>query len=101
MQLGRFTASEFNQRFSIGTPVRFSPVLDEPAFEETTTRSAAWALGHGAVDIAVEGRELGDPCPTCDGAGKIAPVSRLGRSGLFVQGAWTDCPDCSTDGGND
>jgi hypothetical protein len=59
VRLGHLTADEFNERFPIGTPVRFFPIIDEPAHEVTKTRSEAWTLGHGAVVVKVEGRTGG------------------------------------------
>lgn len=53
------TAQQFNQQYPIGTAFKFFPIMGLPAFEETTTRSEAWALGHGAAVVKVEGRAGG------------------------------------------
>jgi Excinuclease ATPase subunit len=31
-------------------------------------------------------------CERCHGAGKIAPIERIGNE--FMQGGWVPCPDC-------
>lgn len=45
--------------FPIGQKVAYSPVKGQPFAEETRIRSDPWALGHGAVIVAVEGRTGG------------------------------------------
>lgn len=53
------TAAEFNELYPVGTRVRFYPLRGEPQFEESRTRSVAWALGHGDVVVLIEGRTGG------------------------------------------
>lgn len=45
--------------FPIGRKVRYFPISGEPDFEETAIRSRPWALGHGEIVIALEGRRGG------------------------------------------
>lgn len=51
-----FSAAEWNERYPIGTPVRFYSVLPGTEFEESKTRSEAWELGHGEPVVKIEGR---------------------------------------------
>lgn len=51
--------TEAERRFPIGRRVRFYPVAGEKHAEESTIRSKPWALGHGAIVIAIEGRRGG------------------------------------------
>lgn len=55
---GQHTAESWNATHPVGTPVRYWPVY--PPHEgipplDTTTRSEAWVLGHGAVVVSVVG----------------------------------------------
>lgn len=50
-----FSASEWNERYPVGTPVKYFPVLPGTDFMETKTRSEAWELGHGESVVKVEG----------------------------------------------
>lgn len=55
-----FTADDWNRLYPVGTPVRFW--LLEPGNGRgvaTKTRTPAWALGHGAVVVCIEGRSGG------------------------------------------
>jgi hypothetical protein len=54
--LKNMTAEQFNTKHPVGTACQFHPILDEPHFETTKTRSEAWTLGHGAAVVKVEGR---------------------------------------------
>lgn len=45
----------FNDTFAIGTACRYYPVAGESKHRKTVTRSEAWALGHGAVVVKVDG----------------------------------------------
>lgn len=49
------SANEFNRRFPIGTVVDYTPIIGGRERRRTRTRSTAWALGHGAVVVMVEG----------------------------------------------
>ena len=55
----RITAAEWNQRFPVGTPVRYHPIIGDHEFVESTTRSEAWELGHGAPVVKIDGRTGG------------------------------------------
>lgn len=45
--------------FPIGRRVRYFPISGEPDFIETAVRSKPWALGHGEIVVALEGRRGG------------------------------------------
>ncbi len=47
------------RNFPIGRKVRFFPISGKPEFEVTAIRSKPWALGYGAIVIALEGRRGG------------------------------------------
>lgn len=63
------TAEEFNVIYPVGTKCTYYPlndgrgnlVKDNPTYPAlpTKTRSEAWALGHGAVVVAVDGKSGG------------------------------------------
>lgn len=53
------TAAEWNQRYPVGTAVRYHPIIDEKDFITSRTRSEAWELGHGAAVVKIEGRAGG------------------------------------------
>ncbi len=53
------TATEWNQHFPVGTPVRYHPIIGDPDFITSKTRSEAWELGHGAPVVKIEGRPGG------------------------------------------
>ena len=55
MNLKGMTANEFNERFPIGTPVDYTPILGGTERKRTRIRSGAWPLGHGDVVVLVEG----------------------------------------------
>lgn len=61
-----FTAAEWNERYPVGTPVRFFPVLPGTDFEESKTRSEAWELGHGEPVVKIEGRAGGVCLSHCE-----------------------------------
>lgn len=48
------TADEWNERYAVGTRVRYSPVRGEHTYVDTSTRSEAWELGHGAPVVKVD-----------------------------------------------
>lgn len=48
-----------DQTFPIGRRVRYFPIAGKPDFIESKVRSQAWALGHGAIVVAIEGRAGG------------------------------------------
>lgn len=49
----------FNDTYAIGTACRYYPVAGDSEHLKTRTRSEAWALGHGAVVVKVEGKAGG------------------------------------------
>lgn len=49
----------FNDTYAIGTACRYYPVAGDSKHLKTRTRSEAWALGHGAVVVKVEGKAGG------------------------------------------
>ena len=55
----KMTAEEFNAKYPIGSLCHYFPIKGEPSHQVTKTRSEAWALGHGDVVVAVEGRTGG------------------------------------------
>ena len=59
LAITNMTVDEWNAEVPIGTRVHFYPVAGESTFEDTRTRSKAWALGHGEVVVKVEGRAGG------------------------------------------
>lgn len=52
-------ADEWNQRYPVGTPVRYHPIIDDHESVVSKTRSEAWELGHGAAVVKIEGRTGG------------------------------------------
>lgn len=50
------SAREWNERYPEGTPVTFKDALTS---FETTTRSPAWELGHGAPVVSLTGKTGG------------------------------------------
>lgn len=59
MRCTGMTASQFNNAFPVGTPVRYFSIIDEAEFIESKTRSEAWQLGHGASVVLIEGKSGG------------------------------------------
>ncbi len=51
----KITMEEWNLRYPIGTPVRYHPIIGDPEYMESKTRSVAWNLGHGAPVVKIEG----------------------------------------------
>lgn len=51
------TADEWNAKYPNGTRVRYRSAGSEPV--DTSTRSYAWALGHGEAVVAIHGRAGG------------------------------------------
>ncbi len=49
------TAAEWNERYPVGTPVRYHSIIGDPEFVASKTRSEAWNLGHGAPVVKIEG----------------------------------------------
>lgn len=45
----------FNGTHAVGTPCRYYPIAGDSNHMKTKTRSEAWALGHGAVVVKIEG----------------------------------------------
>lgn len=52
-------ADMFNQKFPVGSRFNYFPVKGIPDSVEVVTRTEAWALGHGAVVVSVNGRAGG------------------------------------------
>jgi hypothetical protein len=50
---------EAEARFPVGRRVRFYPLAGQKGFDVATIRSKPWALGHGVIVIAIEGRTGG------------------------------------------
>ena len=50
---------EAQEKFPVGTKVKFFPIAREPQFELSEIRSECWALGHGQVVVAINGRAGG------------------------------------------
>lgn len=46
-------------RFPMGRAVKFYPVMGRGAFQQSSIRSKPWALGSGAIVIAITGRPGG------------------------------------------
>lgn len=49
------TAEEFNEKYPIGTKVRYYPIKKNTDFVETQTRTPAWTLGCGNAVVSVVG----------------------------------------------
>lgn len=54
-KLHGITAAEFDKKYPIGSTFKYFPSINNPEFREVESRSPAWALGHGAVVVSVEG----------------------------------------------
>lgn len=48
-----------NARFPVGTPVRYWPVLGEPEYVDSVTRTPVWRLGHGRMVVSIDGKTGG------------------------------------------
>jgi hypothetical protein len=55
----RMRASEWNDRFPVGTAVRYWPISGQPETVVSKTRSPAWELGSGHTVVKIEGRTGG------------------------------------------
>lgn len=53
------SADKFNQKYPVGTRFHYFSVKGIPDSVEVVTRTEAWALGHGAVVVSVNGRAGG------------------------------------------
>lgn len=53
------TPDAFNARYKVGTPCRYYPIAGESTHIKTRTRTLAWALGHGATVVSIEGKTGG------------------------------------------
>lgn len=49
------TAAEWNQRFPVGTPVQYHPIIGEPEFITSKTRSGGW-IYHSEPAVKREGK---------------------------------------------
>lgn len=87
------TATDFNTRYPIGTPVAAYPLTrpedNQPEFFErliTRTRSEAWTLGHGTPVVKVDGYTGGidlahvDPFPALGGGEEAAAARNTPRN---------------------
>ena len=54
--MSNLTADQWNERYPEGQRVRFKDALSS---FETTTRSKAWELGHGAPVVSLKGKTGG------------------------------------------
>ena len=53
------SAERFNQKYPIGSSFNYFPNRGIPDSVDVVTRTEAWALGHGAVVVSVNGRAGG------------------------------------------
>ncbi|EMM2166460.1 TPA: hypothetical protein MNP25_003590 [Klebsiella pneumoniae] len=53
--LRNMTASNFNQRFPVGTRFKYYPVPGIPDWSYVTTRSEAWHVKSGRLVVRIEG----------------------------------------------
>ncbi|CNI33934.1 Uncharacterised protein [Yersinia frederiksenii] len=53
------SADKFNQKYPVGSSFKYFPIMGVPDSVEVVTRTEAWALGHGAVVVSVNGRAGG------------------------------------------
>lgn len=72
------TSAEWNERYPVGTPVRFQPVKGIDVFEETKTRSEAWDICDTPC-VMIEGRSGGCAIDHMTVLG--SPDSERGRDG--------------------
>ena len=66
--------TEFNNKFPVGTPVRYHPVIGQPEYIETETRSEAWTLDSGQVIVKVKGRAGGVSIAAIEAVEQLAPA---------------------------
>ena len=52
-------ADEWNEKYPVGTRVKYYPTKGSDWFRETFTRSTAWELGHGAAVVKISGQAGG------------------------------------------
>jgi hypothetical protein len=77
---GKLSAEEWNEKYPVGTPVRYWPVLPhEGVFApiDSTTRTPAWALGHGAVVVSIVGKSGGVALSHIEVLPGKAPLSEM------------------------
>jgi len=55
----KITVENWNQRYPVGTKVIYWPVAGGSEYEESETRSKAWALGDGHPVVLIKGRSGG------------------------------------------
>lgn len=58
MKRGKITVEQFNAQVPVGTRVKYHPIIDEPDFVYTNTRSEAWEMCSQVI-VKVEGRAGG------------------------------------------
>ncbi|WP_347253479.1 hypothetical protein [Leminorella grimontii] len=57
--LRNISAERFNELYPVGALFRYYHIRGVPDYTTVTTRTPAWALGHGAVVVSVSGRAGG------------------------------------------
>lgn len=87
------TASEFNERYSVGTSVRYHSVIGESEYRETATRSEAWTTdsGHGVVMVTGKAGYVSLEAITIDP--EVETYSSLGRV-IEKHALWCNCEQC-------
>lgn len=88
-------AQQWNAKYDVGTPVVVYPITRDDAPLITRTRSEAWALGHGAPVVLVDGYSGGihlthvDPAPPGADTFEIP----LSQSNIGAVDNWLDKAD--------
>lgn len=59
MQRAEERAEQFNESNPVGTRVRYYPIVGEPKFIESVTRTPAWALPCMEAVVSIEGKSGG------------------------------------------
>jgi len=55
----KMKSKEFNNKYHIGSKVKYYPIIGGPKFIEAKTRSEAWELGSGHTVVKIDGRPGG------------------------------------------
>ncbi|OVZ93609.1 hypothetical protein CBW58_05910 [Yersinia frederiksenii] len=79
------SADKFNQKYPVGSRFNYFSVMGIPDSVEVVTRTEAWALGHGAVVVSVNGRAGGLSIE------HMKPVKHIEELSKPV--AWTDAEE--------
>ncbi|CNL28744.1 Uncharacterised protein [Yersinia frederiksenii] len=84
------SADKFNQKYPVGSSFKYFPIMGIPNSVDVVTRSKAWALGHGAVVVRVNG---------CDGDLSVEQMTPVVMNKhideLSKPVAWTDREEIS------